>query len=160
MRVRRSCPLFCSGGCASCRARCFTDTIGSVNRSMKRFSLLLIPTILYTPLSFLQLPLVAPRAWPPPHCPPPSSLWLLHQSPFQRPKYPQQVPKSLRLFFFLGSTAPLFVPFTTPPPAPPSGSWHALFDRESRSLVTSPAALTIPWPQSVLDALIADDAAG
>ncbi len=40
------------------------------------------------------------------------------------------------------------------------GSWHPLADVEARGRVTSPATVTIQWPQSVVDALRANDAAG
>jgi hypothetical protein len=52
--------------------------------------------------------------------------------------------------------------FIRPPPPSPSssGSWHSLTDGHARSLSVSPAAVTIPWPRSVIDALLASDSSG
>lgn len=43
---------------------------------------------------------------------------------------------------------------------PPSGAWHALPDGAASSIGASPATITMTWPQSVVQALLASDAAG
>jgi hypothetical protein len=52
----------------------------------------------------------------------------------------------------------LFTPAHLPPAPSSLGSWHTLTDREPRA--TSSSALTVSWPQSVVDALLASEAAG
>jgi hypothetical protein len=43
---------------------------------------------------------------------------------------------------------------------PLSGAWHALPDGAASSIGASPATITVTWPQSVVQALLASDAAG
>lgn len=42
----------------------------------------------------------------------------------------------------------------------PSGEWYALPDGAASSIGASPATITVTWPQSVVQALLASDAAG